>query len=498
MSASNQTRARRAPSQRQDNYIDLTRDSPGPIGEIQTPQRPAPYSNSSNSTTSSTSTVGSSAGSVFDEDAQSTPATPGTPIDEKPEFSRSEADPFAASSSNHFIQQQELSPRKTQLRRKRASAKSKTQEADSPLAKTRRQTRSRSSTSKVENSESNLHTSGHLSPSFSRSPARRRASSRPATPAERTSLNPVNIPGPDGRCPHIPGAFESQSIQAELQTENNIQEAPQIETSSAELLDSPDQPRLDILEDDFQRPKFEKFGSEKEPLRSRVINDTIYDCLKRPRNPKYKTGWVYIFESPEHAPKHVKIGIGHEEPRKRKKDWERCHGTLLDAEDPDRNAFDYYSIVESLIKAELHDCRKRFECTVCPRKKNGQQKKHEEWYEIDTTKALKHVARWRSWIKSKKPFEGKGELTPYWRWRVDELPKILERVDWDSWTDPSLFDYWIYKLKTSGNKCLRPLANHLSRKDDWFSLVGTIILLVLYINFGPFGVVWGILGLIAL
>lgn len=444
--------------------------------------------------------MGSSYGAVFDEDAHSQPTTPDTPIDKEPETSRSEADPFTTWSSNHPIQQEpfaeKIRPSKT-----RGSAKSKIQEADSPLAKNRRQTRSRSSASKVQISESNPLTNNHLSPTLSGNPAPRRATSRPVTPAQRSALNVIEIPDPNDHHAHIPGAFESQSIQAELHTENSIEQAPQIERASAEPLESPDLSGPRILEEDVQRMKFEKFGSEKNPLRSRAINGKIYKCLKDSHSPKHKTGWVYMFKSPERAPKHVKIGISHDEPSERKKKWEQCHGQLIVAEDPDGNAFDHFSIVESLIKAELYEHRRRVDCAVCPRQKTGQQKKHEEWYEIDTTRAVKHITRWRSWIKSQTPFDDDGNLTPYWRWRVDELPKILDTVDWDKWTNPSLFEYWMYQVNTSNDKSLqslRPLVSHLSRKDAWFSVVGIVILQALYINLGLFGVVWGILGLIAL
>jgi hypothetical protein len=231
MSTSNQIRARGASSQRQENFIDLTRDSPGPINEIQTPHRPVPYACSSNSTTSSTSTASLSAGSIFDVDAQDTPVTPSTPVDEDPGLSQSEVDPAAAaSSSNPPIENPGPSFGKIPAKRRRASAKNSVRATGSPQARNlRRHTRSVSSKLELEDAQSNLLTTDRLSPSPSQSPDRGRASSGPTTPAHRTPLNYAETQ--NSRSP-IPGAFESQSTQVELQNEENIQEASHVKTSS--------------------------------------------------------------------------------------------------------------------------------------------------------------------------------------------------------------------------------------------------------------------------
>jgi hypothetical protein len=201
-------------------------------------------------------------------------------------------------------------------------------------------------------------------------------------------------------------------------------------------------------------------------------------------------GWVYVNES-VHAPSHVKIGKTREEPSLRQKQLEECKMTLLEVTDTERNAFHHYGIVESLIKYELHRCRRTFKCTVCP-------KIHNEWYEIERTKAAKHVAKWRDWIKLKQPFDSSGFLTPYWAWRVRRLPMILDNVDWHAWTNPGPLDYWMYQQESSGNKSYLFLKDHLSRKDLRFCVVGIFILLLLDIWCGRMAVILGTLGLIAL
>jgi len=112
---------------------------------------------------------------------------------------------------------------------------------------------------------------------------------------------------------------------------------------------------------------------------------------------------------------------------------EKCRVLLVEVQDCDRSAFDYHFLVEALLWAELHNDRKKFTCSVC-------SKTHQEWYKIDTETALEHVAKWRSWIKVKRPFDKDGNFTPFWQWRSDQLQTTLNDLDdgkWNSWRNPS-------------------------------------------------------------
>lgn len=212
---------------------------------------------------------------------------------------------------------------------------------------------------------------------------------------------------------------------------------------------------------------------------------------------KRRLGLVYVFESelPDHTPNHVKIGStkGDLSERQKGKGLERCNFKLVEVGDSSGDCFDHFLIVEALIKAELYNCRKKFQCST-----RGCRTTHEEWYEIDKADALRRIARWRRWIQEQEPFDSKGELTPYWDWKVDRLKKNLGKIDWDVWTRPSHLDYWNYQLEESGNPLYRRLSANFARKDSQFLQVGIIILLLLYILSGKFAVVMGVTGLVAL
>lgn len=250
--------------------------------------------------------------------------------------------------------------------------------------------------------------------------------------------------------------------------------------------------------------KFVPWGSKKQP---RHINNNIHNCIKRQtkatkdliKTPasKPKPGWIYVFESPENAPGYVKIGKTDREPQERKGEWEKCGITLVEVEDINRNAFDHYSIVESLIKVELHNKRRKYTCDRPHHGANGPVE-HEEWYEIDKKTALNSIRRWRHWIKTEEPFNENGLLTPYWYWRAQKLPKFINDADWDRWTQPSPLDYVDFQFEQFGLGYYAQIKAHLGRKDFHFCLTGGMMMFILYTQFGMAGAVWGLLALLIL
>lgn len=251
-------------------------------------------------------------------------------------------------------------------------------------------------------------------------------------------------------------------------------------------------------------PRFRKWKNPKHP---REINNNIYNCIKshheaaeKPTKKSVKhltPGWIYVFESPTEAPNHVKIGKTLKDPQKRKIQWEMCGLPLVEVDDNYRNAFDHYSVVESLIKAELHNVRRKYKCTHehhAPK----QWVEHEEWYEIDKQTALKSVHRWRNWIIRLRPFDDSGLLTPYWHWRVRKLPRFIDGVNWDSWTQPRSLDYIDYQLEEFGKGYYAHIKAHLCRKDFRFCLTGGMMMSILHTQFGMVGAIWGLLALLIL
>jgi hypothetical protein len=235
----------------------------------------------------------------------------------------------------------------------------------------------------------------------------------------------------------------------------------------------------------------------------RQVNSSIHECIKKRMRPtkelvkpsvhKPELGWIYVFESPKCAPGHVKIGKTKGEPQERMAKWEMCGITLIELEDSDRNAFEHYSIVESLIKAELHNKRRTYQC-----ERHHKPVNHEEWYEIEKQIALHSVSRWRQWLKYERPLDNRGLLTPYWHWRVQKLPKCIDDVDWDSWTRPSLWDYLDFQFEQFGHGYYAQIKAHLCRKDLQFCLTGSMMAFILYTQFGLAGALWGLLALLIL
>ncbi len=221
----------------------------------------------------------------------------------------------------------------------------------------------------------------------------------------------------------------------------------------------------------------------------RQINNSIHKCIKKRLRPTKELGdqpvntpepgWIYVFESPQNAPGHVKIGKTKGEPLKRLAEWEMCGTTLIELEDSDRNAFEHYSVVESLIKAELHNKRRTYECELHPK-----PVKHGEWYEIEKQIALDSVSRWRQWLKYQTPLDNRGFLTPYWHWRVQNLPKSIDNVDWDRWTRPSSLDYLDFQFEQFGHGYYFRIKAHLCRKDVHFWLTGGMMVFISYFQFG--------------
>ncbi|KAH7342769.1 hypothetical protein BKA65DRAFT_297237 [Rhexocercosporidium sp. MPI-PUGE-AT-0058] len=238
------------------------------------------------------------------------------------------------------------------------------------------------------------------------------------------------------------------------------------------------------------RPVFQPFKSKgiaKPPKDRRSINFEILHCLKtasKKKNkstPNAKLGSIYVFESPEHAPHHLKVGKSNRDPMKRKGEWEKCGVSLVEVEDTDRNCFDHYDIVESLLQTELQNLRRMYKCGVCG-------KKHNEWFEADKWTVLEVIDRWRTWIKEEQPFDEAWNLTAYWQWRVDRAKASVSILRWDEWTRSSRGDRFHHDY-------LKP---YRERKDARFRVVGMLLVAFLLMNYGRYCAVLTSIGLLLL
>jgi len=233
------------------------------------------------------------------------------------------------------------------------------------------------------------------------------------------------------------------------------------------------------------RPNFVPYRSKSTNLQAPKLNkfeidSKIFTYLCSKQKP-IKPGYIYVLESPKCAPSHVKIGRSKGDPNIRLRKWIReCRIPLTKIENKDPDAFDHHGIVETLLSLEFHNERKRYYCRSCLHD-------HEEWYEIDAEKALKALRKWKKWLIEQRPYNKQGELTPYWRWKVDRLHKELSKVDWEEWTNPWRFDHWLFQLEllvSRWERFDRILRAEFARKDHRFWVVGLVTCLILCIARG--------------
>ncbi|KAF8866705.1 hypothetical protein BDZ45DRAFT_734722 [Acephala macrosclerotiorum] len=255
----------------------------------------------------------------------------------------------------------------------------------------------------------------------------------------------------------------------------------------------------------------------------RSINESIKMIMAKPKVPTGGPGWTYVLESPDRAPGHLKIG-NTMTLNVRDTSWRKCEpGFTLVDDTEDMNGFDLHPIVESLVHQELHNMRRTSLCKRC-------RKRHDEWFEVKKDDAFKCIRRWRAWIKVQKPYQAyhtaipdgvdepkqgkvksgktkvitivkQWKLTPYWQWKVNNLPKIITDVDWDVWTQPSrldYLDYWFEEHWGGSSGYYFALKRHFNRKDKHFFLVGISMFLFMHIIFGGACSMCTLIGLIAL
>lgn len=233
-----------------------------------------------------------------------------------------------------------------------------------------------------------------------------------------------------------------------------------------------------------KRLRFRRYRPKDKDLCS--INESIVEIMKNERKPRISPGWTYIFESPVRAG-HLKIGSTIR-MYERGKSLKRCERELILVKDNDRDAFDFHSIVESLVHQELHNKRKILSCHC-----GGN---HQEWFEVEKDVALKIIHRWRTWMKKQQPYDKQWKLTPYWQWKVRRLAKNISQVDWDDWVEPDRLEYLYFWYVEFGKDHCLVLEAHFKRKDKHFWLVGIILLFWMYLLYGQTCSMWTLVGLI--
>ncbi|KFY36890.1 hypothetical protein V494_04944 [Pseudogymnoascus sp. VKM F-4513 (FW-928)] len=164
------------------------------------------------------------------------------------------------------------------------------------------------------------------------------------------------------------------------------------------------------------------------------IRESILKIVKENKTKSQDEGYLYIYRSPK-CPNHVKIGMTTDTPRVRIDKWGKCKLPIARVQDDKSVSFLHVQLAENLIKAELHNVRRKYTCHKCKRHKTSPPRQgeeatakmvnHEEWYEISEEKALTTVHRWRDWLVSDRPYDEDGGLRPNWKLKLDYISKQI-------------------------------------------------------------------------
>ena len=224
-------------------------------------------------------------------------------------------------------------------------------------------------------------------------------------------------------------------------------------------------------------------------VETRQTNDDIRRLiLNRDVKQGHATGWVYIAESEEYGPEKLKIGMTKSTPDARIKKLEECDLTLEEVSDRRQNPFSQYGLLEKIIHLELRNYRLKRIC-CCSRPRKNLVHEPNEWFEVDQEKALRVLEKWRDWILVQRPFDSSGVLTPHWRLRTQELRDSVGDVDWDSWTQPPAWCYYVFLIKAHFA---------LTRKDMFFYGISAVVTILSFIGHGRKGVLCAVMFLLLL
>jgi hypothetical protein len=232
----------------------------------------------------------------------------------------------------------------------------------------------------------------------------------------------------------------------------------------------------------------------REVLGKRSANNNILDFILKDyeifiRNLSEKNknlGYVYIAKCIKHGPEILKIGKTKRIPDKRTREVQG--GTkvnLEDISDKSQNPFYHYHFLEKVVHFELVDHRLKLKCVS----HDGKVRWPAEWFEIDRERAFSVHEKWRNWLLIQKPFDRDGELTPYWHWRAVKLRASIADVNWEEWSKPPTWDYYVFRIEAHFDR---------GRKDVHFYVTSGVVALLSFFGHGVNGVFWACVALMLL
>ena len=355
-----------------------------------------------------------------------------------------------------------------------------------------------------------------LSPRYN-APSHQRAVSEPVLHSAREqSLDPDHLP--------LPGRYDSQNSNLDVENDSETGQSPPLIITNQDEgdSDSDGSTARELLEDDVEIDKESDQVSDggcsvsQEPLTKRKAGQKArsfvpYICVKghpkdrevkgtrannaairklilKDHKENMKLGWVYVAESKRHGAKKLKIGKTDDLPDLRI-EQQQCGFELREVCDLHPNPFLYYSFLERVVHLELRDQRLKLICSYSGHKPH----KPNEWFDIERNKAFEVLTLWRNWLLIQKPFDSSGKLTPYWKWKAEELKGSIADVDWQAWTQPHAWRYFEFLVKPH-------VKAHFAstRKDIAFYATSALVTLLAFMGHGGRGAIWATIFLLLL
>jgi hypothetical protein len=318
----------------------------------------------------------------------------------------------------------------------------------------------------------------------------------------------------------LPGRYESQNSNLEVRIEGKVdQDLASMSLNENESDDGTNQYDPEIFEDDTGKDdELYPFSDAGTSVQHECVSDhslgpetspfVPFSCMKgqptvrrhrgkRSNNAAIRKlllkrdekgadrGWVYIAQSVEHGPGKLKIGMTKETPDERIEKLQECKLELREISGQDQNPFHHFQLLEKIIFLELRDQRLKLVC------RHSGERVHEltEWFEVDRKAALRVLDIWRDWILIQKPYDHCGKLNAYWKWRVEELEACIADVNWEAWTQPPTWSYYVFLMKAH--------FSH-SRKDIRFYVTGSLVTLLSFMGRGGKEAIWAVFFLLLL
>ncbi|KAF7532274.1 hypothetical protein G7054_g8105 [Neopestalotiopsis clavispora] len=153
-----------------------------------------------------------------------------------------------------------------------------------------------------------------------------------------------------------------------------------------------------------------------------TIDERLRACLRKPLTKAQSSytgvGNNYMFEVTTKDPTGctiVKIGVtrGPEHVRLAGIARDCRHLAMAAQDDPEHMPIRLYQRAEMLAHKELEDWRWPFSCRC-------KVKNHREYFAVRKEVALEVMQRWREFCR-REPYNGQGELRPFWRHRLDRF-----------------------------------------------------------------------------